>query len=128
MSESAPVTPPTVLVVEDEPFLRDTIQQELEQHAVQVLCASNGEEALRLLDQHDPVLILLDLLMPKVDGIGVLSILRQAGRQTPVVILSNLSDELDRQRCADLGARGFLVKSDMDDDDLWPKISQFLPG
>lgn len=118
----------TVLVVEDEPFLRDTIQQELEQHGVNVLVAANGEEALRLLQEGDPSLVLLDLLMPKVDGIGVLTVLREAGRATPVVILSNLSDELDRERCAALGARGFLVKSDMDDDDLWPKISEFLPG
>lgn len=116
----------TVLVVEDEPFLRDTIQQELEQHGVRVLVAANGEEALRLLQQSEPSLVLLDLLMPKVDGVGVLTVLREAGRQTPVVVLSNLSDELDRERCAALGARGFLVKSDMDDDDLWPRISAFL--
>jgi CheY-like chemotaxis protein len=115
-----------ILVAEDEPFLRDTIQLGLEEHDVEVHVVSNGDEAIAMLQERLPDLLLLDLLMPKRDGYSVLSYIREQNLSFPVIILSNLSDEIDQEKCQQLGASAFLIKSDMDEDELWPRIKLYL--
>ncbi|MEK7218615.1 MAG: response regulator [Patescibacteria group bacterium] len=117
---------PSVLLVEDDPFLRETIRLSLEEHGVEVQEAANGEEAIDALGRSVPHLLLLDLLMPKRDGYAVLSHIREKALGFPVVILSNLSDYLDHEKCLKLGARDFFIKSDMDEEDLWAKIQKYL--
>ncbi len=116
----------SILLAEDEAFLKETIQLELEEHGVQVKAVMNGEEAIEELEKTQPDLLLLDLLMPKKDGYAVLQHIRQKGYAFPVIILSNLSNEIDRDKCLALGAKDYFVKSDMDEDELWPKIQQYL--
>ncbi|MDB4977890.1 MAG: OmpR family two-component response regulator [Candidatus Peribacteria bacterium] len=116
----------TILVAEDEPFLRETIQLGLEEHQVHVIVVSNGDDAVAEIQKSPPDLLLLDLLMPKRDGYSVLAFLRQNSFNFPVIILSNLSDELDQSKCIELGAKDYLVKSDMDEDELWPNIQKYL--
>ncbi len=117
---------PTILVAEDDPFFRETIQLSLEEHGLVVEVAKNGEEAVLSLTRRQPDLLLLDLLMPKKDGFAVLSYIQERGLSFPVVILSNLSDDIDHEKCFALGAKDYFVKSDMDEADLWPKIRQYL--
>lgn len=116
----------TILLAEDEAFLKETIQLELEAHGVQVRSVMNGEEAIEELDKSPPDLLLLDLLMPKKDGYAVLQHIREKGYVFPVIILSNLSNEIDRDKCLALGAKDYFIKSDMDEDELWPKIEKHL--
>lgn len=118
--------PHEVLIVEDDAFLRETIRLTLQEHGVNVRESSNGDEAIEALDASQPNLILLDLLMPKRDGYAVLSHVREKGITVPVVILSNLSDYLDHDKCLRLGAKDFFIKSDMDEEDLWEKIQKYF--
>lgn len=74
--------------------------------------ASNGEEALALLEQTPFHMVLLDLMMPKLDGFGTLQALKDRGVKTPAVVLSNLSQAEDEKRAKALGAKKFFVKSD----------------
>ena len=116
----------TILLAEDEAFLKETIQLELEEHDVRVLTAMNGDEAIAEIESAQPDLLLLDLLMPKKDGYAVLQHIREKGYTFPIIILSNLSNEIDRDKCLALGARDYFIKSDMDEDELWPKILRYL--
>jgi DNA-binding response OmpR family regulator len=115
-----------ILLAEDEAFLKETIQLELESRGVTVHAVMNGEEAIADIEKGEPVLLLLDLLMPKKDGYAVLQYIREHGFTFPVVILSNLSNEMDREKCLMLGAKDYFIKSDMDEDELWPKIQAHL--
>lgn len=119
---------PLILVAEDDPFFRETIQLNLEEHGAKVLLSKNGEEAIALLKSRKPNLLLLDLLMPKIDGFAVLSYMQEHEIQVPVIILSNLSEDIDHDKCFALGAKDYFVKSDMDESDLWPKVASFLPA
>ena len=115
-----------ILVAEDDAFLAETIQLELQEHGIRAEMARNGEQAIEQIEKALPDLLLLDLLMPKMDGYGVLSHIKEKGYLFPVVILSNLSDDLDKEKCLSLGAKNYFIKSDMDEDELWPMIQEYL--
>lgn len=115
-----------ILLVEDDAFLRETIRLSLEEHGVRVTEAANGDEAIEHIAKERPGLLLLDLLMPKRDGYAVLSYIREHALTFPVIILSNLSDYLDSEKCAKLGAKEYFVKSDMDEEDLWNTLQKYL--
>ncbi len=117
----------TILIAEDDTFFSETIQLVLREHQVKTLIAKNGEEAIQMIDKRQPDLLLLDLLMPKKDGFAVLQYIREKRYTFPVIILSNLSDEMDDELCEELGVKGYYVKSDMDEDQLWPRIKKHLP-
>lgn len=118
--------PKNILLAEDDSFLAETIQLALTEHGMNVRVAENGEEAIAAMDASQPELLLLDLLMPKKDGYAVLNHAKGKGYAFPIIILSNLSDELDKEKCLSLGAKDFFVKSDMDEDELWPTIQKYL--
>ena len=107
------MTPPYVLLVEDDRFLRQACEASLKQRGLVVKSAEDGEVGLRLAREHVPDLILLDLLMPKVSGIEMLSALRAhpATAVTPVAIISNSSREEDKARAVELGVVGYYVKA-----------------
>jgi CheY-like chemotaxis protein len=107
-----------VLVVDDEPDVLLLCRLNLEQHGHQVFEAGNGEEALRVVRERRPDLIVLDLMLPGVDGYGVLEALRSEG-STPgvkVLVLSAKSLQADRDRSRQLGAEAFLTKPFLPDD------------
>ncbi len=116
----------SVLVAEDDLFLGETICMGLKEHGVLATLAANGEEAVASIDAHQPDLLLLDLIMPKKDGFAVLEHIREKKYTFPVIILSNLSTDLDPEACRALHAKDYIVKSDIDEDELWPKISAYL--
>ncbi|MDO8648756.1 MAG: response regulator [Candidatus Peregrinibacteria bacterium] len=116
----------TILVAEDDAFFRETIQLALEEHGMTVKTAKHGGEAIDMIEEAQPDLLLLDLLMPHTDGFAVLSHIRSKHYAFPVVILSNLSEDIDNDKCLSLGARDYFVKSAMDEDEIWPMIQQYL--
>jgi CheY-like chemotaxis protein len=101
-----------VLVVDDDPDILQTLALCLTSEGYNVLMASNGQEALELLRQQKPACILLDLMMPVMDGFTTLEALRtdERTRSIPVVILSALSSGEVRRRCHDMGVRAILQK------------------
>ena len=90
------------------------------------MTAHNGNEAIEALQKKVPDLMLLDLLLPGLDGFGVLQAMKEKGFGCPVIVVSNLSDKKSRDKCKALGAKEYFVKSDMDDDALWPALEKYL--
>jgi CheY-like chemotaxis protein len=117
-----------ILIAEDEPVLRDMIVQALEEHGVQTRASHNGQEAILELEKQLPDILLLDLLMPKVDGYGVLQYVNEKGWDLSVIVLSNLSDPKEEEKCREWGAKDFLVKSNLDEEELWGKIQSWYRG
>jgi len=103
---------PHILVVEDEDSLATLLQYNLQKEGYDVAVAGDGEEALMLVDERLPDLIVLDWMLPKVSGIEVCRRLRQ-GKETrnlPIVMLTARGEESDRVRGLDTGADDYLVK------------------
>ncbi|KFI27320.1 chemotaxis protein CheY [Haematobacter missouriensis] len=105
-------TKPSVLLVEDEPSQREVLAYNLEAEGFRVIPASNGEEALLLVDEEAPDLVLLDWMLPNVSGIEVCRQLkgRPGTRSLPILMLSARSEEVDRVRGLETGADDYVVK------------------
>ena len=103
---------PRVLVVEDEPAQREVLAYNLEAEGFDVSRAENGEEALMLVDEDMPDIIVLDWMMPNLSGIEVCRRLkmRSETRGIPVIMLSARSEEVDRVRGLETGADDYVVK------------------
>lgn len=103
---------PTVLVVEDESAQREVLAYNLEAEGFRVAAAENGEEALLLVDELAPDIIVLDWMLPSVSGIEVCRRLksRTETRNTPIIMLSARSEEVDRVRGLETGADDYVVK------------------
>ena len=120
--------PRRILLAEDDRFLRRAAEATLRKHGYAVIAAGDGEEALRLAQSERPDVILLDVIMPKMQGFEVLSRLKadSATRAIPVIMLSNLSQPSDIQESADRGAVAYLVKSNVKLDELVAKVTAVL--
>lgn len=120
-----------VLVVEDDPILKNLLGHTFA-GKYQTLYAANGEEALKLFEQFKPALILLDLTLPgSIDGFAILETLRKqegAGKTVPVVVVSNLGEQSAKARAIELGANAYLVKAEVDVDEIVAKIGEYLPA
>ncbi|KAJ56820.1 chemotaxis protein CheY [Actibacterium mucosum KCTC 23349] len=103
---------PAVLVVEDEPAQREVLAYNLEAEGFDVSKAENGEEALLLVDEMAPDIIVLDWMLPNVSGIEVCRRLktRSDTRNVPIIMLSARSEEVDRVRGLETGADDYVVK------------------
>ena len=104
-----------VLLAEDDRFLRKSAETTLKRQGYTVLATADGEEALRVARTDAPDLILLDLIMPKLNGFDVLRALKgdAATADIPVIILSNLGQDRDVQQAMEAGAAAYFVKADL---------------
>ncbi len=99
----------TVLVVDDEPILRETISYNLKRAGYEVDVASDGEEALERARAGRPAVVVLDIMLPKLDGLQVLRTLRDESN-VPIILLSARGEEIDRVLGLELGADDYLAK------------------
>ncbi len=99
----------TVLIVDDEARIRDVLQYALQREGYQVLSAANGEQALQIVHNERVDLIILDVLMPELDGLSTCRRLREFS-SLPVIFLTSRSDEVDRITGLDLGADDYVTK------------------
>jgi two-component system, OmpR family, response regulator MprA len=97
-------------VVDDEPAVRDALKRALAVEGYQIDLASDGNEALDRLGQISPDLIVLDILMPGIDGLEVCRLLRRLGNRTPILMLTARDAVADRVEGLDAGADDYLVK------------------
>ena len=102
-----------VVYVEDEPFFAGTVSRMLTEAGYPTATANDGEAGLELIRRDKPGLVLLDLVLPKIDGKEVLKQLKAdpATKDIPVIILSNLSAETEQKELRALGAEDFMVKA-----------------
>jgi two-component system nitrate/nitrite response regulator NarP len=118
----------TVLIADDHPFLRAGVQAVLEPSLFEVVAAvSSGEEALAAVKAHDPEICIFDVTMPAPDGVEALKLMRQAGDQRPVVLLTA---HIDDQRLAEAVAAGVngIVSKDGAETVLADSLTRVLAG
>lgn len=100
-----------ILVVDDEKALTHALQMKLSHAGYEVSTAANGEEALQLLEKNTYSLILLDLVMPVMDGFEVLEQMKKKHISTPVIVATNLGQEEDMKRAQEYGVTQYFVKA-----------------
>ena len=100
-----------ILIIEDEKTLARALGLKLTRAGFEVRVVFNGEEGITCLEKESFSLILLDLIMPKMDGLTLLSNLKEMKIMTPVIVLTNLSQESDVERTKKFGVKEFFIKS-----------------
>ncbi len=118
----------TILVVEDDPILKNLLGHSLsgEYH---MLYASNGAEALAIAQDSKPAVILLDLMMPDMDGFTFLEKTHEHEdifKSVPIIVVSNISQKEDKDRAESLGVSGYLVKAEVSVEEIVKKIKEVL--
>lgn len=99
-----------ILIVDDEQPIRTLLAYNLQQAKYETVLAADGEEAIEKTDSEKPDLILLDLMLPKMDGIDVCKTLRQRDINVPIIMLTAKSDELDKVLGLEIGADDYMTK------------------
>ncbi len=118
-----------ILVVDDDLFIREIYEDVLKTAGFEVDSAVNGEEALEKLKSGGYALILLDMMMPKVDGLGVLYSLSQTpsvSKNGPIILLTNSDLDARVKEGLTKGASSYLIKAALTPDQLLEKIKDFL--
>jgi DNA-binding response OmpR family regulator len=112
--------PKKILIIEDDQFSASIYKSEFEKNNFQVTIAADGAQALSLADSFQPDLIILDLILPKLDGYSLLKIFQNTSphHKTPIIVVSNLDQESDISTCHELGATHFFAKNELNFLDL----------
>ncbi|HEY2585393.1 MAG TPA: response regulator [Tepidisphaeraceae bacterium] len=118
----------TILIVDDEPILRQLFQNVLEHDGHLVLTAANGRDALEVMRERVPDLIMLDLLMPTMDGTTFLRLMRRHSdwAHVPVVIMSAVASETHIRNVGALGVKDYLLKAGFSLPALRERIRKYL--
>ena len=114
----------SVLVVEDDKFISNAFKTKFESEGFTCKLAFNGEEALEILQDFVPSIIILDLVMPVKNGFEVLRAVRQDARlkEVPVIVATNLGEEQYIVKAKEMGANDYILKSELSLSDLVKKI------
>lgn len=115
-----------VLLVEDDPFLLSMYSTKFESEGFEVAVATDGEEGLKLAAKETPSIILLDILLPKIDGFEVLKALKkeEGTKNIPVILLTNLSQKDEVEQGISLGASDYLIKAHFMPSEVVEKIKK----
>ncbi len=117
-----------ILVVEDDKFLRELISRKLSDEGFDITQAVDGEDGIEKIKQVKPDLVLLDLILPSIDGFEVLSRIKEdpSVASIPVIILSNLGQKEEIEKGLSLGAVDFLIKAHFTPGEIIDKIKTLL--
>lgn len=117
-----------LMIIEDDPYVQRLYQRLFAHEDYSFEVASDGEEGLAKAKVIKPALILLDIIMPKKDGIQVLKELKESPelKNIPVVMLTNLGDEEIIRKCTSLGADSFMVKANFEPKEVRQKVKDYL--
>lgn len=117
-----------ILIVEDDKFLRDLLSRKLQDENLTVVSAVDGEEGVKKVGEELPDLMLLDLILPGINGFDVLKKIKENPKtsEVPVIVLSNLGQKEDVERALSLGAKDYLIKANFTLEEIFDKIKKFL--
>ena len=115
-----------ILLVEDEMTHLRVMQSKLEKEGYIVIVATDGEMGLQKIETESPDIILLDILLPKLDGFDVLTKMKERGITTPVIVVSNSGQPVEIDKALALGAKDYLVKAEFNPQDVVEKVASFL--
>lgn len=118
----------TIMIVEDDAFVMDIYRTKLTQEGFDVTEAVNGLEAIKKLKDGKPDLILLDIVMPYMDGLDVLKKIKESKelKDIPVILLTNLSQKEEVNQGLSLGAKDYLIKSHFTPSEVLAKIKSLI--
>jgi len=119
---------PKILLVDDEPDIREVYGVVLREEGYEVIEADDGEKALDMIQNEDWDLLLLDIMLPGLDGVKVLKNIKEMSGKAdkPVILLSNLEEEKIIQRCLSLGAAKYIIKSNVTPSEIVSSVNQYL--
>ncbi len=118
-----------VLIVDDDVYLRDLYEEVLKAEGYEVTTAVDGEDGVGKLQQGGYDFVLLDVMMPKLDGLGVLKKLKETPPAIPngsIVLLTNLAQDPIVNEAMQLGAKTYIIKADITPDQLVEKVKEYL--
>ena len=117
-----------ILFIEDESALQKTLGDILKEEGYQLISALDGEIGIKLAEKEHPNLILLDLILPRVDGFKVLKTLKEnaSTKDIPIIILTNLDNARDIEKALELGATTYLVKANYSLEEVVEKVKKAL--
>ncbi len=119
-----------VLLVEDELSLRELYEEVLKDAGYSVDHASDGEEAVVKINKGDWGVLILDIMLPRLDGLEILKKIKATPslREKPIIVYSNLDNADIMQQCKDAGVSSYLVKSDIDPSTFIDEVQKYLPS
>jgi len=117
-----------ILIVEDDKFLRELMSRKLREEGYEVIEAMDGDAGLKKMKKEKPDLVLLDLILPEIDGFEVLATKKEDPEiaKIPVIILSNLGQREDVEKGLSLGAIDYLVKASFTPGEIVEKVKNIL--
>jgi len=117
-----------VLIIEDDSYISDMYRIKFESENFETIVASNGIEGIKLLEKMVPDIILLDIVMPKIDGFSVLKEIKKNPKldKIPVILLTNLSQKENVERGFELGASSYIIKAHFTPSEVVEKIKEVL--
>jgi DNA-binding response OmpR family regulator len=117
-----------VMLVEDDAFISDIYRVKLGKEGLEVLPAENGLEAMKILEKTIPDLVLLDIIMPYMDGMDVLKKMKneEKWKKIPIILLSNLSEKEKIEEALGIGADDYLIKSNFTPSEVLKKVNSVL--
>jgi len=117
-----------VLIIEDDSYISDMYKIKFESENFETVVASNGIEGIKFLEKATPDVILLDVVMPKIDGFSVLKEIKKNPKldKIPVVLLTNLSQKENVERGFELGASSYIIKAHFTPSEVVEKIKEVL--
>jgi len=117
-----------ILLVEDDPFLIDIYATKLKLEGFDLITAKDGEEALEKLKKNKPVLIILDIVLPNMDGWQVLKQIKniQGAEKIKILVLSNLGQKEEVEKGLELGADKYLIKSNFTPSNVVKELKELL--
>jgi DNA-binding response OmpR family regulator len=120
----------TILLTEDDPILADLYTERLKHEGFTVIHANNGEDALKYVSEYNPALIILDIMMPKMNGLDVLKHLKEGGdtKDIPVIIVTALVQEIEKISKMMNPADAYIVKSEVLPAEIVELVKKRLSG
>lgn len=117
-----------IAIVEDDPMISEIYQKKFSQSEFEVFAVESGDQLLNLAKKENLDVVLLDLIMPKMDGFEVIKNLRNGNYspKTKIIVFSNLSQKEDREKALKLGANGFITKSDYTPTEMVKEITRLM--
>ena len=115
-----------ILIIEDEPVHLNVIKSKLEFEGYNVVTAMDGEEGFNLIKSEKPSLVLLDIILPKMNGFEVLEHLQKEGISVPVIVVSNSGQPVEVDKALKMGVRDYLVKAEFNPADVLEKVEGVL--
>jgi DNA-binding response OmpR family regulator len=117
-----------ILFIEDDPLINKIYSTRLKADGHEVFTAENGEEGLKIAMDNNPDIVILDVMMPRVDGFEVLEKLRDDDRfkLKPIIMYSNLNNEEEIKRAKQMGVTEFVIKANLSPTQMVEKIKQYI--